>query len=429
MVAARLRYGFEHRNHGQVIVGRTHDNFVEQGLRSNQLGLAGKLFVWGCRKGRHLRGGNGKEVMLELGRDKVLGLDVAYIEGNRAMVSLIRVDLDMTFPSTDHAVRALRQVVDDGDLPCMPHLIVGDVGHARIRTKGEDGVEHETVHRKALIRPHLWVQLPYGSAVNAGPNGRAHPKRLLAGVARGINLTLLHLGADPAASVWLVRGKNPLSPFLWSEALNNDFWPTLSDWAEWVDTRVVPEVLSRKAAEVQSGLGKGPSNLAFTEWQKEAYRILRGLHAAGDETYVEATQPSIDSEALADLLRTHMPMSSLDRDPSWSEAAADRILGQVIGYASASWDPAKAETVRKARGAMRHVTEGLSTRKAQAEAGKRSGGLKADQALRALVEAYEDMRASGKKPTQTAVARQAGVARETASRRWSSVLESVTIGV
>lgn len=425
MVVSRLRDGFVHRGGSQVVAGRTHEPFVEHGLRSNSMGPSARLFVSGCRKAKHLRGGVSKDVMASLGPNKILAMDSAYIEGNREMISLVRIDLDMVFPTPGHAIAAIRDVVDAGDLPCMPHLIAGVVGSARIRTAGDDGLGVETVHADALIRPHLWVVLPPGSAVNAGPNGRPEPMRLFAGVARGVNSALLHLGADPAASPFLVRGKNPLSPFMWSAALNNDVWPTLSEWAGWVDTRVQAEVLSRQAAEVQSGLGKGPSNVAFTTWQKAAYSVLRDAHRSGDQVYLAAVRPSVDPDALADFLRERMPLASLDRDQSWSEAAAERVFDRVVSYAASSWDPSRAEVVRKARGAMRHETDGLSTREAQAAAGVRSGGVKAGKALEALIAAYKAIVANGVEPTQGSVADTAGVNRRTAIRRWAEVVAGV----
>lgn len=425
MVRARLRDGFRHVDWGQVIVGRTYASFVERGLRSDGLGLSGRMFVRGCRRAKHLRGGNDKALMLPLGPSKILSLDAPYIEGNRVMISLLRIDLDLIFPSRQHAVAAIGDVVNVGDLPCMPHLICGDVGPARIRATDDAGVEHETLHPKALIRPHLWIVLPQGSAVNAGSKGRDKPKQLLAGVARGINAALLHLGADPAASPFLVRGKNPLSPYLWSAALNNATWPTLSEWAEWVDTRVTPEKLSRQAAEIQSGLDKGSSNLAFTSWQKTAYDLLRAAHRNDDPVYLDAVQPSVDPIALADLLRERMPLAELDRDPTWSDVAAERVWSNVVAYAAAAWDPAKAEVVRVARGAMRHVTDGMTTRKAQSAAGKRAVGIRADKTLTAMIEAHHTIVADGGIPSQTAVAAKAGVNRRTAIRRWAEVTSGV----
>ena len=421
MVRARLRDGFRHVDWGQVIVGRTYASFVERGLRSNGLGLSGRLFVRGCRKAKHLRGGNDKAITQPLGPSKILSLDAPYIEGNRVMISLLRIDLDLIFPSRQHAVAAIGDVVNSGYLPCMPHLICGDVGPARITTTDEDGVVHESFHPEALIRPHLWIVLPQGSAVNAGPKGRDRPKRLLAGVARGINAALLHLGADPAASPFLVRGKNPLSPFLWSAALNNETWPTLATWADWVDTRVTTEKLARQAAEIQSGLDKGSSNIAFTAWQKTAYDLLRDLHRSSDAAYLAAVQPSVDPHALADLLRERMPLADLDRDPAWSEVAAERVWERVVTYAAAAWDPARAELVRVARGAMRQETDGMTTRKAQAAAGKRSVAIRADKSLAAMIEAYRAIVEEGDTPTKTAVATRAGVNRRTAIRRWDEV--------
>lgn len=418
MVASRLKHGFQHQDLGQTILGRTRPDFVEEGLRSKRLGRSGQMFVAGCPKAKGLRGGKSKGAIGSLGPNKVLGLDEVYIEGNREMVSLIRIDLDYIFHSSHHVKAVLADLVAQHQLPCMPHLICGELAPAWIVQDGQ------RMHYPAAVHhPHLWVILP--AAVNCKRSGRAKPKQLLLAVARGICKALIAWGADPNASILLVRGKNPLCPYLWAEALNNSHWPSLTEWAEWVDTRVGREQLSRIAAEAQSGAGKSASNEAFTAMQKEAYAVLRTAHVKGDEAYKLALSDGLPS--LTDFLRDRMTPAHRARDSEpWQ---MDRIREAVVSYASSAWDPTRAAPSEKPRGSMRHLTDGMSQAEAQAASGQRSAALKAEKALQALVAAYRAVEATGEQPTQTAVSTLAGVRRETASRRWAAVLASVTNGV
>ena len=212
MVRRRMRVGFENTVHTDV-GGRVRAPFREQGLRSDRLGVAAKLFVRGCYKGKRLRAANEKGFIQRQFRSKVLTLDFAWVEGNREMVSLIRVDLDRLFESFDHLRGLLRELVDAGRLPCMPHLVAGDV--AVISTLTAD---NDVLTRPMLVRPHLWFVLP--EAVNAGPKGRESPKRLLDAVYRGLCHILLPL-TDPNAKALLVRG-NPNLPWWQSECFNNN---------------------------------------------------------------------------------------------------------------------------------------------------------------------------------------------------------------
>lgn len=245
-VKRRMTVGFESHNPVEI-GGRVRGPLYEKGLRSDRLGKAGKLFVRGCRKARFLRTANEKGfITVQHGR-KVLSLDYAWVEGNREMVSLIRVDLDRCFLSFDDLRARLQDLVDAGDLPCMPHLVAGDMAPLRISERQPDETWRDR-HVPHLIRPHLWFLLP--DAVNMGLQGRDHPKRILEAVSRGLCNVLLSLGADPNAAALLVRGKNPLSPWWQSENFNDAVFPSLSEYARRLGKamRTTREQLSRQSA-------------------------------------------------------------------------------------------------------------------------------------------------------------------------------------
>lgn len=280
MVRRRMRVGFE-SHHPVEIGGRMREPLFEKGLRSDRLGKAGKLFVRGCRKARSLRSANEKGfITVQHGR-KVLSLDYAWVEGNREMVSLIRIDLDRCFESFDELRVLLQALVDEGLLPCMPHLVAGDVAPLRRSVRRPDGGWRDE-HLPHLVRPHLWFVLP--DAVNLGPKGRDHPKRILEAVCRGLCNILLPLGADPNAATLLVRGKNPLSPWWQSECFNDEAFPSLSEYASRLGEamKASREQMSRQAAEMQSGLAPKVSNEFYTAASREAWRLLREMHQRGD---------------------------------------------------------------------------------------------------------------------------------------------------
>lgn len=409
-VRRRLEVGYEHTDIGQRVLGRTRDDFVEAGLRSIEFGRTGRLFVAGCRKANGLRGGMDKAVVDNLGPSKLLALDAPYIEVNRSMLSAIRIDLDAVFPSIDHAESAIRQVVADGGLPVMPHLMCGDT----IGMELEGGW-----HPEAFVRPHLWVLLPYGSAVCFTPAGRAQPKRLLAAVYRGLCRALLHLGADPNASVLLGRGKNPLSPYLSTALLNDSAWPSLTDWAGWLDTRTDTETLVRMAAEVQSKADTASSNVAFTAWQKAAYDTLRVAHLSDEPDYVQTIE-SRDRVLLADWLRWKLPLRALDTT-GLSRDAADRILGKVIDYAASRWDPDMVRGRAAARGAMRHLTVGMTAAQARTASAARSSAMKAEHNIAAIQRAVDAIAGEGYRPTKAEVSRRSGVHRNVVAKRWNEI--------
>lgn len=414
LVRRRMARGFESTR--TVLIGDRHRApFAQQGLKSDKLGKAGKLFVRACRKARFLRSANEKGfISVQTGR-KVLNLDYAWVEGNRTMVSLIRIDLDYVFASFADLRARLRKLVAEGRLPCMPHLVVGDV--CDVFDEDENG---QTVIRRKLWKPHLWFILP--DAVNMGPKGRAAPRRLLDAVYRGLCNVLLPLGADPNASALLVRGKNPLSPWWATENFNDESFPSLSEYAAALGDamKLSQEQLARLAAEEQSGLPATVSNVAFNAWKAETWRLLRQWHGRRDPAYLAALS---DRQALKNLLVAAMPLDyMLTLGEGLTEPTRPAyILDKVLGFAARQWSPEKADEAAgyRSRGRLRHLTDDAPTlREKQAIAGKVVAEARMQDARHTVLKAMAAVEASGAPFTQAEVARASGLNRKTVSRHW-----------
>lgn len=414
-VRRRMSVGFELLKPTEI-GGRIRQPFVEKGLRSDRLGVAGKLFVRGCRKGKNLRSGEERGLIYTRTGRKVLNLDYAYVEGNRRMVSLIRVDLDRYFDGFDDLRDRLQVLVVEGKLPCMPHLVVGDIQDLR----------RQDLHHATLVRPHLWFILRDAVAFRApehGGKGREGPKRLFNGVYRALVHALLPLGSDPDALVTLVRGKNPLSPFWHSESFNDTVFPSLTDYAKAMPEGMTfsREKLAREAAKIQSALPKAASNALFNTAAKQAWKILREMHAAGTAEYLDALD---DREELRALLGELMPLDDVLAlcEERVSDDQAAYVIDKVIGYASSSWKPVKAgqAEARANRHKLAHLVEGLDLKGRQAVAGRASGAAKKDAAREAVIAAMVSVRYAGGPWTRVEVARVAGLDRSTVSRHWRS---------
>ncbi len=418
LVRRRMKYGFESTAPVEI-GGRTRTPFREKGLRSERLGKAGKFFVRGCRKGRFLRSANEKGFIMNQHRSKLLSLDYAWVEGNREMVSLIRIDLDTFFESFEHLRRQLQYLVHEGRLPCLPHLVAGDMAPVRLSQRDADGVFRDRV-ASMLVRPHLWFILP--DAVNMKATGRKGPQRLLDAVYRGLCNVLKGLGADPNAKALLVRGKSPVSPWWDSVNMNDEVFPSLSGYAEILGDamKVSQEQLARAAAEKQSGLPAAVSNEFFSAASREAWRILRDLHQRKDGEYLASLA---DRGLLAGMLARLMPMDRvlLLGEGLVEPARGAYVLDKVIGYAASRWSPHKADEAIsfRNRGSMKHlVADASSLKEKQAITGRVVAEARMQAARHTILKAMDAVERSGAPFTQAEVVRASGLNRKTVSRHW-----------
>ncbi|TIS53798.1 MAG: hypothetical protein E5W91_29530 [Mesorhizobium sp.] len=406
-VKERLKHGFRH-HFGMDVGSRFREPFGELGLRSETLqSIAARYFVSCVPKRGRLRASMDKATLAAQARSKLLSLDYPWIEANKKVMSVIRIDCDRVFDSPGQCIAELRELVGHR-IPCLPHLVTGDLL--------SDG---------RYSRPHFYFLLPQGHAVWNDPADkrcRMDIVRLFRAVSLGLTKALLELGADPCAPTLTLRGKNPLSPYWHTLCPNDACWPTLSDYAGWVDMAVSREKLVRQAAAIQTEAGIEGSNSYFNGLRKAAFRILREWHFNSDP------RGRGKRGLIADELHQALASATTGTGGVLTDVQRDLMIAKVADYAVGAWDVSKVETTRKVRGRLLHVTEGVTTvAKRQAAGGAYAAATKAEQALTALVDAYGTLQDDGKPVTQTAVAALAGIHRRTAIRRWQDVLAAVTI--
>lgn len=423
LVRKRLEQGYE-LSFPREIAGRTRQPFKEFGLRSEK-NFVLKYFVSLVPRGGRARASDDKANLGVQTRSKLLTLDYPYIELNREFMAALRVDCDGVFNSPDACEIALREVVHDQRIPCMPHIIVGDL-----------------MENGAFARPHFIWLLPYGSAVWRSDDERCRkqPIKLFDAVARGLAAALLDLGADPAAPTMTGRMKCPTSPIWCTRTPNADIWPTLAEYAEYVNTSVDRTILTRKAAAVQSELGLTASNKLFDALRTEGKRLLaewhfgadariRGKRAALADHLHEALTAFADNNSLVDE-RAVRDGRKCRRDKARRAAVrVGYVAAKVADYLAAHFDAKKLDHRDVNRGKLLEVVEGFTTVKERQKAGGRYAGLaKGISTLKRLVDAFQQLHAASETITQTAVAAASGVSRRTVVSRWTEIVAAAYEG-
>ncbi|MDK4739418.1 hypothetical protein PH547_11090 [Rhizobium sp. CNPSo 3464] len=398
VVRQRLRRGYIQSGERQI-GGRWRSGVTEMGLRSEDNAVL-KYFVTLVPKRSSARASWDKAHLENQCPQKILTLDYPYIELNRAFMAALRVDCDGIFSTPAACLAALTEKVSDARIPCLPHIVVAD-----LLTDGR------------YSRPHFIWLLPQGSAVWRSEDERCHrgPIRLFDAVARGLAAALLDLGADPAAPTMTGRMKNPLSPFWHTLTPNADCWPTLAEYADYVDTSTTRAVLVRQAAAVQSGLGLTASNAIFDALREEGQRLLAEWHFGAD------ARMRGSRAALADHL--HEALAEYAEKSGLEDKTVSYVTAKVADYLVAHFDPVKLEGKVVNRGKLLDIVDGLKTVKERQQAGGRySGKAKGANTLQRLREAHQRLVASGKAVTRAALAAEAGVSVRTVTTRWSEAV-------
>lgn len=229
----RLRDGY--RWPGGDANGQPLAPFMEHGLRSSRHAML-RLFVAGTQRvQKGLRAGDSK-AGLRAGGSKLLLLDDAYVSFNRAMRSVIRIDIDKGFNSWD----ALCEAIEDMGLP-PPNLAV-----ARVEENGR------------VVNPHAYWLL--AQAVCCTTKGRHAPQRLLRGMERAMVEALAPIGADAGGLSNPYTGKNPLSPF-WS-----------------------CQVMSAAPFNLKNGEGAQPGLLALVDYVRPTFNTSRPPNTSRAQT-------------------------------------------------------------------------------------------------------------------------------------------------
>ncbi|OLP58118.1 hypothetical protein BJF93_05660 [Xaviernesmea oryzae] len=404
LVRKRIIEGYE-LPFGKEVGGRYRESFREDGLRSED-NVVLKYFVSLVPRRGRARASWDKATLAVQCREKVLTLDYPYIELNKDFIAALRVDCDGVFPTPEACIYSLQVHVRDGRIPCLPHIVVGD--------RLENG---------QFVRPHFIWLLPYGSAVwhSKDERCRQEPIRLFDAVCRGLAAALLDIGADPAAPTMTMRMKCPTSPIWHTITPNADVWPTLSEYADRVDTGVSRPVLARRAAAVQSGLGLTASNAIFDALRTEGQRTLAEWHFGTDKR-MRGTR-----EALADHL--HEALTAFAEKSELSDTQVGYVTGKVADYLAANFDPSKLENPSVNRGRLLDVVDGMtSVADRQAAGGRHAAKSNADRTISKLVDAYRSLSADGVDVTKSALAKAAHVSRRTVINRWNDLVKALEQG-
>lgn len=402
LVKKRLEEGFEHPFEREI-GGRVRRPFKEMGLRSEDDTVL-KYFVTLVPKGGKARASDDKANLAVQCKSKLLTLDYPYIELNREFLAALRVDCDGIFHTPEACIFLLTEAARDGRIPCLPHIVVGDL-----------------LDNGQFAKPHFIWMLPQGAAVWRSEDNRCRqqPIRLFDAVARGLAAALIDIGADPAAPTMTGRMKCPTSPFWLTLTPNAEVWPTLTEYADYVDTGISRAALARKAAVVQSGLGLTASNQIFNALRSEGQRLLAEWHFRAD------SRMRGSRAILADHL--HEALAEFATHSGSSEDGVSYITAKVADYLASHFDPAKLDGKAVNRGKLLDVVNGLKTvTERQAAGGRYSGKAKGVSTFEKLLAAYRRLQVSGTPITQTALAKASGISRRTVISRWAEIVSSET---
>ena len=369
-VAARIKNGFDWD--GGDVAGNgdyARPAIHYDGLVSSEHAML-QLFVEKLRRVKSLRVGGDKTESIRT-QSKLLALDEPYVESNKKVVGVLRVELDSTIP-----VWAIEDACNDVGCP-LPNLVVG--------YDDEYGENHN---------PHcLWLlhdSIPVDGVRNIGNAA------LVRGVSRGLTKALLAIGADVGGLSNAARHKNPLSP-LWHRHVLARQPYELSELAAAVDGRVTLETLQADADRIQ-GLEKAPiaADHALAGVAAGSNRLFRALSMWARENIVAAKAVGNEktfTQAVAD--RAEELAMEMTGD---AEASAPAALKAAASVARWTWHEYRIPGTARTALAVEEVKARQVASAVQTAAVKRSrtSDLVVSTALR--------LAAGGSLPTQGKVA-------------------------
>lgn len=416
LVKERLELGYRRRGYKELS-GHQVGPVREEGLRSETLkSKASELFVAAVPRKQDLRSSWGKGTLERL-HQKLFSLDEPYVEGNRKFLGFLRIDTDRVWNSVEECCSFYRLLVDDGEIACEPHFLVG--------LKLHDG---------RFIRPHAIWMLPKGAAIWNEPDKegwRRGPVDLFRSVYFGLCHALLEAGADAGAPAASQQVKCPLSPE-WHTVCPQDIcFPDLSEHAEYLELNHKREMLLRRAACVQSGMGIVASNEIFNFCQKKAYEILNGWHFSADAQF-KADYQGKRFGSIIDRLHAELE-NALTTGASRSKANhaenTSLIIAKVAEYAVSHWNPDALQQSKKNRGVLMHVVEGQkSLKERQVTAAQYSAQKNAERTLNSIENAIKSLSEKGIGVTKTNIARESGISRPTIDKYWTELTLKFGLG-
>jgi hypothetical protein len=380
--------------------------FLEQGLRSGESGFHMR-FAQYTDKGS-IRGSIDKDVLYTVDR-KIFGLDLPYITLRPDWLCTHRIDLDTTWPTQDALVAVLQAKVDAGQLPCLPH------GYASARLPDGDD---------RIVRPHLFWHLPKEQEVRTTSYGDSPAERLFYSVQVGIVKALEDIGADIGAVANPRRIKNPLSPLWRSACIQDEVYPSLQQWRNFVCTATTRnQALVAKITEI-SGLDETTSNFLYIRAGIEARAFLLALHDAKDPTYLSALG---NCDAMSGIVSRHIMSGLKGMDPDhtriWKIA---QLCGKRYG---GGWDPARARTTGNRGAYAAEMISLTDTAERRAASGRITGSVRVSKSIQAISDAVTSIvNDTGELPSQAEVSRRTGISKNTVCAHWKTAISASQIG-
>jgi hypothetical protein len=394
--------------------------FVSKGLASEAHWLL-QRFIAACPRASSgdFKVGRGKDSCISV-RRKIVGFDEPYVFFGQRCKELFRVDLDQTFADEAELNAWLDDLMARGVLKFRPHVaswIFDD-------------------KRGGIIHPHLWFVLPEGSAVwgkrapvpapvpSPSPVSTAAPVPVPAHIARQhrmlsqvIASLTLALGGDPGGLSSPFHGKNPVSVHCNYAILNDESFPTLSDYAKGMKLthdamRMAREIMNDRLAEV--GFDPQESNTYFNLISKAANEAAKALYKGG----FRIGEIAEFEEAVYDVAYAVMK-NELPRANAKQQATAEKLVETCSRWAVQNFDVTMMEK-RCARGAAAHLIKPDMDKKAKQAAGGTYASKAKGEINRAAVSVAirAALQAGGAEPTFRQIADATGFALNTVKKHW-----------
>ncbi|MBV8092393.1 MAG: hypothetical protein JO110_04000, partial [Acetobacteraceae bacterium] len=373
----RLEFGF--RWDGGAIGGcRQYRRraFRHVGLISDETPIL-LLFVSKTRRATHLLTGDSKAEATKTDA-KLLALDSAYVETNKLMRGVLRVELDTLFPSWE----ALRSAILACGVP-LPNVAVG--------YRDNNGF---------ILRPHLLWTL--ADSICFTPAGNKSHQQAWRNALRGLTARLLRIGADPGGIANPDRHKNVLSPLWDRQIMAAEPYSIDIDRRENAQGFVAlrpclpspQEAMKalRQATEARRTTGEASSadhgNPAVAAQSNGIFRHLAGFarsRVLAHRHQGHGSRSAFEAELTQEALRISPPGER-------ARAAVLSCAQRVVGWTWDHYQPrARAKPPEKRQ-------ERLSA------GAKAAAAVKGSSTLAAIVKAIRHLAASGDRPTQAKVA-------------------------
>jgi hypothetical protein len=326
---------------------------------------------------------------------KIIGYDEPYFFFGERCKDMFRVDVDRWFRNARVLRRWLKKLQASGKLSFLPHVVCWICDDKR----------------PGIWNPHLYFLLPEGSAVW---NNTAH-HRLLKQVASQLTEAL---GGDLGGLSNLFMGKNPLSPHCDYEIINDESFPTLSEYAKSMKLKHGAKAMARKLgvgrlAEV--GFDAAKSNTYFSKIACAGREAVKQLFRSGFrcDDYHEFLKAT--AEIVSEVMAAEIPKAT------WKQREAiEKLVESCSRWAVDHFDPAKMDTSGRDVGAAAHLidpTDDKATR--QGKGGAYAAKTVAERnCAKVAVAIRKALIAGGPEPTFTQIVEATGFSLNTVKKHW-----------